>query len=328
MNDAITEGLSRLLDGDLAPDEARELQRALAADAGLRAELTALMRVRSALQALAESEHAPPGLDARIAPGRQESGSPGPLRRLRWLAAAAAVVLAVTVGVEVLQRSPSVVPPGEPIPATPRPGEDEGAPGADGVAPPPAADRFENTPFSEAGAKAGDAARPPLAGPPSPPLRERAGLPAGPADEAPRGLAAAAGAQKASAPSAAAAPERGDQAAAASELGRPLSAGDSFDGPSVAADRVAAGRLLVFMGGDTAWQDFEPRVASVPGRHAVRVRVGGGIVRKVWPVWKPLAAPFDSLQASELVVGLAISGVPDGDYAGEVVIEGPSTPAD
>jgi hypothetical protein len=47
----------------------------------------------------------------------------------------------------------------------------------------------------------------------------------------------------------------------------------------------------------------------------------------VWPVWKPLDAPFDSLQASELVVGLAISGVPDGDYAGEVVIEGPSTPA-
>jgi negative regulator of sigma E activity len=312
MNDAITERLSRLLDGDLDSGEARETERAVAADPGLRGELDALTRVRSALQALAESEHAPPGLDARIGTLGQGSESSRPRRRLPWLAAAAAVVLGVTVGVQVLQRSPSVVPAGEPIPAALQAGEDEGALGSVGVAPPSAANRLEGAPFPEAAATAGEAAQPRVAGAPSQPLRERAGLPPGPAPEAPRALAAGSDTQTAS---------------AASKLSRPHSTDDGLDGRSTALDRAAAGRLLVFMGGDTAWQDFEPRVASVPGRHAVRVRVEGGVVRKVWPVWKPLAAPFDSLQASELVVGLAISGVPDGDYAGEVVIERPSTPA-
>jgi len=329
MNDAVIERLSRHLDGDLEPGEARELERALVTDPGLRGELAALTRVRSALQALAESEHAPPGLDARIGPLRRRPESSRPRRRLRWLAAAAAVVLGVTVGVTVSQRSPTVIPAGEPVPATLQAGVDEGAPGSVGVAPPSAADRLEGAPFPQALATAGEAARPLVAGTtPAPPLRERAGLPPGLADEAPRAPTADSDTRPAPAPGTVVEREgRGDPPAAASKLGRPHSARDNLDGRSSAADRAAAGRLLVFMGGDTAWQDFEPRVACVAGRHAVRVRVEGGVVRKVWPVWKPLAAPFDSLQASELVVGLAIAGVPDGDYAGEVVIEGPSTPA-
>ncbi len=314
MNDAITEGLSRLLDGDLDPGEAREMERALAADPGLRDELAALTRVRSALQALAASELAPPGLDARIGPLRHGSESSRPGRRVRWLAAAAAVALGVTVGVQVLQRPPSVVPASLTVQAPLAAGGEEDALGSSGAAPPSPAVRPEAAPYPEAGAA-------------SPPLRERAGLPPGPADEAPDGLAADADTQSALAPSTMGEPGgRGGPPAAASKLGRSLSAGDGYDGRSAAGDRVAAGRLLVFMGSDTAWQDFEPRAASVPGRHAVRVRVAGGVVRQVWPVWKPLAAPFDSLQASELVVGLAIPGVPDGDYAGEVVIEGPSPP--
>ncbi len=328
MNDAITEGLSRLLDGDLEPGQAREMARALAADPGLRDELAALTRVRSALQALAESEHAPPGLDARIGPLRQKAESSRPGRRVRWLAAAAAVALGISVGVQVLHRSPSGLPAGQPIRAPHEAGGDEGALGPVGGAPPSPADRLEGAPFPGTGATADGGARPPVSGDSPPSRRERAGLPGGPADEAPRGLATDADAQKAPAPSTEREPGGpGGPPAAASKLDRLLGAGDGFDERSAAGDRAAAGRLLVFMGGDTAWQDFEPQVTSVPGRHAVRVRVEGGVVRKVWPVWKPLAAPFDSLQASELVVGLAISGVPDGDYAGEVVIEGPSTPA-
>ena len=302
------------------------MERALAADPGLRGELDALTRVRGALQALAESEDAPSGLDARIAPLRRGSGSSWPRRPVRWLAAAAAVVLGVALGVEVLQRSPPMVPAGATVPTSPQAGEDEGTRGSVGGAPSTAADRRVGAASPEA-ARAGEATRPLIPGAPAPPLRERVGLPLGPAHEAPRTFSVGPGTRTAPAPNQAGeAGGHGDRSGTASKLGRPQSADDGLDGRSSAGGRAAAGRLLVFMGGDTAWQDFEPRVASVPGRHAVRVRIVDGSVRKVWPVWKPLAAPFDSLQASELVVGLAISGVPDGDYAGEVVIEGPSTP--
>jgi hypothetical protein len=84
---------------------------------------------------------------------------------------------------------------------------------------------------------------------------------------------------------------------------------------------AAHGQLLVFVEGETAWRSFELRERCDPGRYAVRVRIENGTVRRAWPVWKPLAAPTESLQASELVLGLEIEGVADGEYPAEIVVE-------
>jgi len=87
---------------------------------------------------------------------------------------------------------------------------------------------------------------------------------------------------------------------------------------------VSNGRaqFFIFIGGDTSWQEFEPRSRCDAGRYTVRVRIGGGLVREVWPVGGATSdSPSRLLCASELVRGLTVPAVVDGDYAAEVVVE-------
>jgi hypothetical protein len=50
------------------------------------------------------------------------------------------------------------------------------------------------------------------------------------------------------------------------------------------------------------------------------------VVREVWPVANP-PAPTNQVRASQLVLGLEIENVTDGQYAAEVVVE-PRRPPD
>jgi hypothetical protein len=74
------------------------------------------------------------------------------------------------------------------------------------------------------------------------------------------------------------------------------------------------------MEAETAWRGFEPDGPSEAGRYALRIRVEGGVVREVWPVANP-PAPARQVRASQLVLGLEVDNVPDGEYAAEVVVE-------
>lgn len=112
MDDPRLELLSRHLDGDLGDDETRQLEERLAAEPDLAAELAALVRVREEVRALARSEPPPARLDAAVEPLRRTVAARATVRpAFRWLAAAATLVLGLSVGYRVAQRGPSAVPP-------------------------------------------------------------------------------------------------------------------------------------------------------------------------------------------------------------------------
>jgi hypothetical protein len=89
---------------------------------------------------------------------------------------------------------------------------------------------------------------------------------------------------------------------------------------------VAHAQLFVFMAAETAWRSFEPDGPCEAGRYSLRVRIEKGVVRAVWPVANP-PAPARQVRASQLVLGLEIDDVADGEYAAEVVVE-PRRPPD
>jgi hypothetical protein len=91
-------------------------------------------------------------------------------------------------------------------------------------------------------------------------------------------------------------------------------------GWAAAGAQVSEGQVFVFMDAATAWRGFEPRAPCEAGRYAVRVRVQDGVIREVWPVANP-PAPTRQVRASQLVLGLEIEDVPDGEYSAEVVVE-------
>jgi hypothetical protein len=93
-----------------------------------------------------------------------------------------------------------------------------------------------------------------------------------------------------------------------------------------AAAPSAGGQLFVFMEAETAWKSFEPPSPSEAGRYSLRIRIEGDRVVEVWPVANP-PATTRQVRASQLVLGLEIEGVPDGEYAAEVVIESREPPA-
>lgn len=108
MDEKLIEILSRAVDGDLSDVERAKLDDDLKAQPKLAAELESLERLRWAVAEVARGLEPPGELDAVVEPLRR--GGPAPVRRVRpvyrWLGAAAAVVLGVTVAMEVARRNP------------------------------------------------------------------------------------------------------------------------------------------------------------------------------------------------------------------------------
>ncbi|MBW2386698.1 MAG: hypothetical protein JRG92_23965, partial [Deltaproteobacteria bacterium] len=125
MDDARTELLSRYLDGDLEPSEATAVEERLENDSGLAAELRDLETVRESLAALAEHDQPPAELDAMMEPlCRSAPLRPRVRPSVRWLGAAAAVVLGFTVVMEVRRQHPAPeIEPRSQAPTRNRPAE-------------------------------------------------------------------------------------------------------------------------------------------------------------------------------------------------------------
>ena len=109
MGDRLTEMPSRYLDDDLTATERAEFDHLLKTDSELRSELDGARRLRQTIASIASGMEPPAELDQVMEPLRR--GAPAPQRRIRpvyrWLGAAAAVVLGVTVTVEMVLRNPS-----------------------------------------------------------------------------------------------------------------------------------------------------------------------------------------------------------------------------
>jgi hypothetical protein len=121
MDEATAELLSRHLDGDLAEAEEKMFQEQLAADPEMQAELASMEQLCKAVRVLAEQEEPPNELSALLEPLRRSSPPPIGVRPFyRWLAAAAALVLGVTVAVELARQNPGPQLP-EPLTKAPQP---------------------------------------------------------------------------------------------------------------------------------------------------------------------------------------------------------------
>jgi len=338
----MTERLSRLIDGDLGAAEKEALAAILESDPLLRRELDGLTRVRASLRSLADRENPPAKLDALVDPLLQGKPEPAFGRPwARWLATAAAVVLGVTVVLEVQRRQPDSSIAGWQERALDG-GAGEPTPGF-ALAPLPtssvpadqqplgAADRLVSAPEPEI--------NPPLD--PAPALEVM-----GPLDAAERsrdensgrqdhddatadlqgqrraGRSATEQSEVAEKSRAASLPA--DESALTDTTGgtTTLPRGQSSDRGDATAKNapISGAQLFVFMEAETAWRGFEPDGPSEAGRYALRIRVEGGVVREVWPVANP-PAPTRQVRASQLVLGLEVDNVPDGEYAAEVVVE-------
>ena len=108
MDEATSELLSRLLDGDLEAADRARLEARLDKEPKLRAELEAMKRLQAATRAVAQRMDPPETLDAMMKPLR--TGAPHAPRRVRpavrWIGMAAGLALAVTVAMEVARRTP------------------------------------------------------------------------------------------------------------------------------------------------------------------------------------------------------------------------------
>lgn len=333
MNDPGTEQLSRLIDGDLGAGEAEELTEILASDRGLRRELEGLKRVRSSLMSLAARERPPEQLDALVDPllrGKPETASGRPW--VRRLAAAAVVVLGVSVIIEVQRRQPdpaalnwqeraqkgAAAEPTErfslaPLPTSSVPADEQQSGAADRLlaAPEPEVEPvLTAAPALEVMGPLDTAAKGDAAGPARDDLE---------AEPPARHKSLADGERRAG----------GRQTAEGTVRGGPTDAGPppaqtrQSSGRSAAEESAApaaGGQLFVFMEAETAWRSFDPEGQCEAGRYALRVRIENGIVREVWPVANP-PAPARQVRASQLVLGLAIDNVADGEYSAEVVVE-------
>jgi len=339
VEDPGTEKLSRLIDGDLDAEETEELMAILETDRGLRRELEGLNRVRSSLLSLADRERPPERLDALVDPllrGRPETRFARPW--VRRLAAAAVVVLGVSVIIGVQRRQPdpaihnwqrraqdgAAAEPTErfslaPLPTSSVPAEERPLGAADRLvaapepeidtvlAPPPALEVLGPLDAATTGETGGSSVNDPDVIP----LGGRRTLVD--SEERTEGKRAAkAGVQ------------RGPTAIEPPRLQTGQSAEQS-DGKEYAAPSRGA-QLFVFMEAETAWRSFDPDGPSEAGRYALRIRIENGVVREVWPVANP-PAPTRQVRASQLVLGLEIDNVADGEYAAEVVVE-PRNPRD
>jgi len=338
--------LSRYLDGDLDPAETSHLEGRLRQDARLQKHLTALRSLRGAVAAAAERDEPPAELDRLMEPLRR--GVPdGPKVRpwLRWAGMAAAAVLAVTVVYEVDRRAPAGPkleprPRGAyqsraaeptrrfalaPLPTASTPEEEQ---------PLGVADRLLASPIPEREV----AAEPPVLevlGPLN--NEEEKVFAANDAGQQQAGEVAPAPSSETKGDSGAAAD--GGRSAARKDLSseEPMairstapSASEGGKGHETATigamapmsfDGAGTGRLYVAVDGETIWRSFDPQRRCPPGRHIVRVDIAAGVVVKALPFGGAQSLAPAETCAADLVHGLEIEGVPDGEYRAEVVVE-------
>lgn len=343
MDDAMIEMLSRYIDGDLDPAEERDIVGRLQADPILRSALESLREIRSSFAVLAQKDEVPADLDALVEPlrrGRPEAIVARPW--VRWLATAAVAVLGLSVIIEVNQKSSQQpvreVPRSRPGPPTEPPERFSLAPLPTSSVPPEdqllgVSERLLASPIPEMEIEESPPLRVlgPLEVPPAAREDSARGTVGGETMPAMPGVAAVETSAR-SAPS--------ETAKARGELGRDF----ADDAPVTTADAAAEGekralqsvsrrsregeapkgqaQLFIFNAGKTSWQAFEPRARCDTGRYAIRVRVGGGVVREVWAIGRAVSeSPSQPLCAGELVRGLPVSEVADGEYAAEVVVE-------
>lgn len=333
MEDPGTERLSRLIDDDLDAREAEDLTEIVATDRGLRRELEGLRRVRSSLLSLADRERPPERLDALVDPllrGKPETAFARPW--VRRLAAAAVVVLGVSVIIEVQRREPDPVvlnwqeraragaaaEPTErfslaPLPTSSVPADEQPLGAADRLlaAPEPEVETvLTAAPALEVMGPLGASAKGDADGSAQ---GENEGAPPGrhkslsDSERGDGGKRPAEGAVQGGLSDAGTPPAQTRQSAGRSQA-------EETDAP------FAGGQLFVFMEAETAWRSFDPEGRCEAGRYALRVRIENGVVREVWPVANP-PAPARQVSASQLVLGLEIDDVADGEYAAEVVVE-------
>jgi len=338
MDETIGVILSRYLDGDLGPEEERELTTRLEAEPSLAAKLEAMRRIRRSVSALAASESAPTELDTLVEPLLR--GKPEPLVArpwARWLATAAVVVFGLTVIIEVNRRNPgpsvgSIARMSDqdraeptkrfslaPLPTNSLPVEQQPLGASDRLlaSPIPEVEFEDPWPLEVLG-----------------PLEQGEGFE--PVDEAISGEAAGIVAESAAAlVEADAMKSRGDQPAPSTgkrdrmqstTREEKADSRESGRGPAMQSweadpprGRV---RLFVFIDGKSAWREFTPSATCKPGRYTVRIVVVSGAVREARPVGGATAAsPSQRLCAAELIIDLEIEDVADGEYPAEVVVE-------
>jgi len=342
MGDEHIEELSRLVDGDLSPEEEQNLRARLMSDPALAKDLAALNEVRQSLAILATRDSTPADLDSLVEPllrGRPEPITARPWAR--WLASAAVVVLGLTVGFEVYRdhRAPDVanaVAPRDPKPAAEPTDRFALAPLPTSSVPSEqhlvgVGERLLASPIPDVE----------LGNPPAlevlGPLEEEVGDELSPPSDALIDM----GGQRESevagvsadlsnelrARDAAPAPRPVSKETAtgkAAESGDLSTRGAPSSGSRLWRDHTIAGRgqLFIFVDEETAWRDFETTAFCTPGRYAARVKISAGVVVEVLSVGGATADKSSQrLCAGQLVVGLTITGVPDGEYTAEVVVE-------
>ncbi|MEJ2189131.1 MAG: hypothetical protein P8Y93_06880 [Acidobacteriota bacterium] len=345
MDDITALLLSRYLDGDLGPAETRDFEDRLRRDAQLEKDLAALRDVRGAVAAVADRDEPPAELDRLMEPLRR--GVPeGPKVRpwLRWAGMAAAAVLALTVVYEVDWRAPapeleprlrdahqsrSAEPTRRfalaPLPTASTPEEEQ---------PLGAADRLLASPMPEREV----AVAPPVLEVLGPLNNEEEKVFAvndkeqphadevapGPPSEEMGDSGAAADAGRSAARKTLTSQEptsTRSTAASISEGGKRNEAAAIGEMAPMSFDGGGAGRFYVAVDGETIWRSFDPKRRCPPGRHIVRVDIAAGVVVKALPFGGVQSLAPAEACAADLVHGLKIEGVADGEYRAEVVVE-------
>jgi hypothetical protein len=340
MDETISEILSRHLDGDLDGDEERELLARLEAEPNLADELAALRRIRHSVSALASSERVPPELDSLVDPLLRGEPEPFGLRSwARWLATAAAVILGVTVVIEVSRRNPG--PSTESMARLRKEGHPAEPTERFALAPLPtnslppeqrplgASDRLLASPVPDV--ELHDPAPLEVLGP-----LEEGEIPTLEDQKATRIMSDDVIAESSGAAQ--------DKDAKEGEIFRPAVPGEKGDrddapqredgGSARVAGRGAAlqsweaappmgrAQLFVFINGKSAWREFTPSTTCKAGRYSARIVVAGGVVREARPIGGAAsAAPSQRLCAAGLVIDLEIAGVADGEFHAEIVVE-------
>jgi hypothetical protein len=126
MDETRFELVSRYLDGDLTGSEAADFERRLEAEPELAAQVESAQLLRRAVGSVAARMEPPVELDAVIDPLRRSAPSPTVRVRplYRWIGVAAALVLGITVTLEVARRSPGPRPDLERVARAPSPEAD------------------------------------------------------------------------------------------------------------------------------------------------------------------------------------------------------------
>lgn len=335
IDNATLELLSRHLDGETDAHEERKLARMLETDPSLAARLEAMQRLRRSIAALAARDSAPTELDNVIDPLLREPPQPLGVRPwVRWLGAAAAVVLGITVIVEVNRGRPGAkvgsiaksvdrvrTEPTErfalsPLPTSALPPEEQ---------PLSATDRLLASPIAEV--EVGEPAALEVLGPLEKGLRDTPdGVAVG--DEG-RGRKVSAPPAPATASALTTGAERPEMGADERQEDAEKKSAEEHDAGRAAGIQSweaetpwSRAQLFVFINGQSAWREFTPSSSCKPGRYTVRIVVAGGAVREARPVGGAASAvPSQRLCAAELIRGLEIEDVADGEYPAEVVVE-------